>query len=43
VLDTEKEALDTKLFLIDKPFQNNFMSVRFGDKVCESEYLLDRV
>lgn len=42
VLDTEKEALDHSLFLIDKPFQNNIMSIRFGDKICESDHLLNR-
>lgn len=36
VLDTEQEALDDKFISIDKPYQNNFMSIRFGNKVCES-------
>lgn len=42
IIDTEREVLDKSLFVIDKPFQNNLMSVRFGDKICETQFLSNR-
>lgn len=42
IVQTERQALDQQLFVIDKPFQNNEMSIRFGAKVCETEFLVNR-
>lgn len=42
ILDTERELINRNLSIIDKNYQNNRMSIRFGTKICSFKYLLGR-
>lgn len=42
ILETERELINRNLSAIDKFYQNNRISIRFGNQICQFDYLLTK-